>query len=167
MTIEKGKQMPANYMTRTTYRGLKEQFEKVKLDLGRAQLAVGEAAGQSHDWHDNFPFEQAQRDVQLYASQARTIQEKLISAEFIEPNQDTEEVHIGNTVIVHFSDAEEPERFTILGPDDSNNKQGWISYTAPIGQAILGRKAGETVVAKSPAGNLNIKIVSILPGEFE
>lgn len=167
MTIEKGKQMLVNHMTRITHRRLNKQLEKVKLDLEKAQLAVGEAAGQSHDWHDNFPFEQAQRDVEFYASRARTLQERLSSAKFIEPNQDTEKVHVGNTVIVHFSDAEEPEQFTILGPNDSDNKQGWISYTTPIAQAMLGRKAGETVVAQTPAGNLNIKIVSILPGEFE
>lgn len=167
MTIEKGKQMPANCMTKITYRKLNEQLEKVKLDLEKAQFAVGEAAGQSHDWHDNFPFEQAQRDVELYASQARTLQERLSLARFIEPNQDTKNVHVGNTVIVHFSDTEEPERFTILGINDSDNKQGWISYTTPIAQAMLGRKAGETVVAETPAGDLDIKIVSILPGEFE
>lgn len=154
-------------MTETTKKRLERQLEKLEKDLAEAQLAVGETAGPSHNWHDNFPFEQAVRNVDVYAAQVEEVKRKLKSVEIIKPNHNTEKVEIGNTTIVKFSDEKEPTGLTILGPDDSDKKRGWIPYTSPVAKAILGKKPGEKVVAKTPAGKLEIKILSILPGEFE
>lgn len=47
--------MTPNLMTETTRSKLKRQLEELEKELAEARLAVGEAAGSSHDWHDNFP----------------------------------------------------------------------------------------------------------------
>jgi len=165
---EKDKQMAKNLMTRTTYERLKIQLEELREKAKKAWRDVGEAAGPSHNWHDNFPFEQARGDSEIYTSQVARLQQKLAFVEIIEPNGNTQNVGIGNTVVLQFSDRKDPERLTILGPDDFNEKLGWISYATPIAKAILNKKPGENIIFQPPQGErIEIKILSILPGEFE
>jgi transcription elongation factor GreA len=42
-----------------------------------------------------------------------------------------------------------------------NLEAGKISMKSPIGAALMGRKAGETVEAKVPSGTLHLRIDSI------
>jgi len=159
---------PVSLMTQTTFRKLTEQLETLRAKHKETTLLIGEAAGESHDWHDNFPYEQACRDAQQLEMLISEIGRKLQAVEIIKPNMDTEEVHIGNKVIVRFVGEDSPECFTLLGPDDYDPKKGWISILSPMGKAIIGKGAGAMVTLTMPNGNeTRIKILGILPGEFE
>jgi len=46
----------------------------------------------------------------------------------------------------------------IIGAQEADPAQGKISNESPLGKAFLGRKKGETVVVKTPKGEVNIKI---------
>ena len=55
--------------------------------------------------------------------------------------------------------------YRLVGPDEVGLEFGdrvWgISYVSPIGAALLGRKRGEKILVKAPAGNLEFEIVEI------
>lgn len=160
-------QMSVNLMTEVTYERLQNRLEELKNSLREAQLRVGETAGQSHDWHDNAPFDQARADVEKFTSMVTELQNALKTPEIIKPNPNTEKVQIGNSVVLKFSDEPETSTFTVLGPYDANSKKGWVSHKTPLAQAILGKKTGEEVDFETPSGKLNLKIIEILPGQFE
>lgn len=156
-----------NFMTKTTHKRLKEELKGLELNLKKAGRSAGEAAGEGHDWHDNFSYEQATRDIGIYATQVGGLRKKLDSVEFIEPNTKTESVQLGNTVVIKIINENKTRRLTILGPEDTDFDKEWISYKAPFSQAIIGKKVGESVLFKSPKGKQEVEIISILPGEFE
>ena len=52
-------------------------------------------------------------------------------------------------------------KFEIVSPHEMNLEAGKISLKSPIGAALMGRKVGETVEAKTPSGILHLKIESI------
>ena len=52
-------------------------------------------------------------------------------------------------------------KFEIVSPHEMNLEAGKISLKSPIGAALMGRKVGEIVEAKVPAGTLRLKIESI------
>jgi transcription elongation factor GreA len=52
-------------------------------------------------------------------------------------------------------------KYTIVGSNESDPAAGKISNESPLGQAFLGKKVGESVEVKAPAGTIVFKIASI------
>ena len=59
-------------------------------------------------------------------------------------------------------DTNEEMEFTLVFPGGSNIDEGKISIIAPIGTAILGYSAGDTIEWHVPAGKRRIRIEKIL-----
>ena len=72
----------------------------------------------------------------------------------------TEVVSVGNRVTVQ-APGEDPETFTLVGAKEASPREGKISNESPIGQALLGRRAGETAKAQTPNGVIKFKIIKI------
>ncbi len=51
--------------------------------------------------------------------------------------------------------------FTIVGEDEADLNTGKISWTSPLGQALLQREVGETLVWIRPAGDLELEVAEI------
>jgi transcription elongation factor GreA len=51
--------------------------------------------------------------------------------------------------------------YTIASPHEANLREGKISIKSPIGQALLGKKVGDIVEVRVPAGLLKLQIESI------
>ena len=81
------------------------------------------------------------------------------NATIIDENHSTDHVQIGSTVAVESGDGQ--ERFTIVGSAEAKPAEGRISNESPVGRALLGKKKGEKVVVKVPAGDFTYKIVRI------
>ncbi|MBQ8811326.1 MAG: GreA/GreB family elongation factor [Bacteroidales bacterium] len=52
-------------------------------------------------------------------------------------------------------------KFKIVSPHEMNLEAGKISLKSPIGAALMGRKVGETVEARTPSGTLLLRIENI------
>lgn len=158
----------SNMMTAYTKKVLEEALIQAHKELSQAQLSIGEAAGSESDWHDNAAFDYANMEYSLKSANLTRLTKKLRDVEIIPPRQQTDRVGIGNTVVIKFEVEPEDETFTILGPDDSGKKEGWVSYLSPLGKSLIGKVVGET--AEYSLGKervTRIRIVSILPGNFE
>ena len=70
-------------------------------------------------------------------------------------------VVFGRTVRVRNLDLDEEEVFTLVGPHESDFDSGRISVDSPIGKGLLGKKPGDRVEIKVPAGIIRYQIVSI------
>lgn len=162
-----GKMRSKNLMTTETKKRLEKELEKAHNDLKESLLAIGEAAGPESDWHDNAAFDHAQMKYNLDSARANELQNKLQNIEIISPRTMTDIVEIGNTVLVHFEGMKREEKFTILGLDDSATRKGWVSYLAPLGKSLIGRKEGETTSFSVGDRDQKVEIIEILPGEFD
>jgi transcription elongation factor GreA len=63
------------------------------------------------------------------------------------------------TIIEEGTDDE--ETYMIVGAAEANPREGKISNESPIGSALLGRRKGEKVRAKTPGGEIVLKIKRI------
>jgi len=156
-----------NLMTLATKKHLEKKLIKAEAEMKKALLAIGTAAGKETNWHDNAAFEDANVQFNVCHSNVKNLREKLFNVEIIKPQKETNVIKIGNTVVVQLKDKKKSEKFTILGSDDVGYQKDCISYTTPLSQAILGKKAGKSVSFKTPKGKQEVKIITILPGEFE
>ncbi len=53
------------------------------------------------------------------------------------------------------------EEYTIVGSQEANPKEGRISDDSPVGQGLIGHRAGETVTIHAPVGDLVFEILSV------
>jgi len=72
---------------------------------------------------------------------------------------DTKVVNIGTKVTVEVN--RKKVVFVITGMLESDTDKGYISNASPIGRALLGKKVGDTVDVKVPAGTVKYKILKI------
>lgn len=82
---------------------------------------------------------------------------KIVSAD----EMPTDVVSITSKVKVYDCDLEEEEEYIIVGATESDPVSGKISDESPIGKALLGKKAGDTVEVETPGGTISIKILEI------
>ena len=81
------------------------------------------------------------------------------NASLIDEHTSTDHVQIGSTVRVEGDSG--PETFMIVGSAEAKPADGRISNESPVGRALLGRRKGEKVVVKVPAGDFAYTIVEI------
>ena len=76
---------------------------------------------------------------------------------------DAREGHIslGDTVTVHDVEYDEDMEIRIVGSTEANSIQNLISIESPMGQALNGKKEGDTVTVEAPAGKIRYKILKI------
>jgi transcription elongation factor GreA len=70
---------------------------------------------------------------------------------------------IGTVVGVRHLDTGEMAQYELVGSIDPEVGNGRVSVSAPVGRALFGRHAGETVEAETPCGTLAIEVLGVRP----
>ena len=91
----------------------------------------------------------ASRDMRFFADRLRTAQLVLPPTEF-------SAVAFGHRVTFKRDDGRR-QAFRIVGEDEADPRNGSISYVSPVAQALIGRAAGDIVLA----GDHELEILSI------
>jgi transcription elongation factor GreB len=52
-------------------------------------------------------------------------------------------------------------RYRLVGPDEFDVEAGLISVDAPLGRALLGKREGDVVQVRRPAGVVEVTVVEI------
>lgn len=154
-------------MTPLTKKILSDRLVKMQNETKGYLLAIGEAAGIESNWHDNAAFEEANRLYDITFSETLRLTTRLENSMIIEPRHETNFIGLGNTVQVRFDGEVEDEILTILGPDDSGVKQGWISYQSPLARSLMGRKTGDVVEYNIEKGTtIKVVVQAVFSGNF-
>jgi transcription elongation factor GreA len=71
---------------------------------------------------------------------------------------------IGQRVTVRLAAGARPVEFDLVGPIEADPDTRRISVESPIGQALVGRRAGDVVEAETPGGRRLVEIVAVGAG---
>ncbi|MEZ0611169.1 GreA/GreB family elongation factor [Fibrella sp. WM1] len=86
---------------------------------------------------------------------------RIASARLVEPQQQpTDEVRFGATVTLRAT-GQPDWQLTIVGVDEANASQRRIAFTAPVARLMQGKRLGETVTLRTPAGERTWQIAAI------
>lgn len=148
------------FLTPDGIQKLREELEYLTT-VRRQELAARlHAAIQQGDLSENADYEDAKNEQAFLEGRIQLLEETLRHATIIQDAGPSDVVRIGSLVLVS-EDGNEPEEFHIVGPIEADPRQGRISHESPLGQALLGRRAGDSVTIDAPAGQLVFRIVSI------
>jgi transcription elongation factor GreA len=117
---------------------------------------------QMGDLSENADYIMAKEDQAFLEGRIQELEQVLRNAQIIN-NEDqarADAVRVGATVTVQ-EPGEKPEVYTIVGAKEADPRGRKISNESPIGRALLGKRAGETVKTDTPGGTLVLKVVKI------
>ncbi len=122
-------------------------------------IARVRAARELGDLSENADYESARKEQSFAEGRIGQLQAMIRNASIIEAPAGGNEVVLGGTVVVDSPEGE--ETFTIVGSSEARPGEGRISNTSPLGSALLGRRVGDDVVVKAPAGERHYRIVEL------
>ena len=147
-------------MTATGKAELEKELEVLKTE-GRIDIAEKLKVDRSYgDLSENSEYDEAKSEQAKIEARINELEYQLDHAEIIDV-EDEDAVSIGKKVTVkRLSDGVEAT-YEIVGFAQSDPARGKISDESPVGKALVGSKAGQTVVVEAPIGNLEYEILSI------
>lgn len=150
------------YMSQEGYdKIVAELKEMINVELPRVKDAIAEARAQG-DLSENFEYHAAKREQGKLLGRIRFKQRVLENARVINTSvlgDDT--VGLLRTVEITNLSNNQKMRYTIVSPNEANLKEGKISIKSPIIEALLGKKTGDIVDARVPAGIIKLRIDAI------
>lgn len=142
-----------------------EGLEKLKRELAdmktvrRRELADRlEKAKELGDLRENADYQEAKEELAMLESRIVEFDDAVRRAVVIAAGG-SDAVSIGSTVRVTYDDKE--KTFTIVGSTEAEPTKGRISNESPLGQALIGKKIGDTAELKVPAGLIRYTIAAI------
>jgi transcription elongation factor GreA len=150
------------YMSQEGYDKLvAELHQLVNVELPQVKEAIAEARDKG-DLSENFEYHAAKREQSRLLGRIRFKQRVLEFARVIDTSRlSTESVQLLSRVEMTNLANNSRMTYTIASPHEANIREGKISVKSPIAQALLGKKAGDVVAVRVPAGMLKLRIESI------
>lgn len=136
------------------------QLENVELPLVRDAISEARDKG---DLSENFEYHAAKREQGRLLGRIRFMQRVLEHARVIDKSRLGSD-SVGLLSKVEMTNLANNSRmtYTIVSPHEANLREGKISIQSPIAQALLNKKAGDTVEVRVPAGMLRLRIESVV-----
>ena len=145
----------------------REGLEKMQKELDelrstkRAEIAQRlKAAIAMGDLSENSEYDEAKNAQAFLEGRILQLEQQIRTAQVIEKVA-KDRVDVGSTVLIEDMEEHLQEKVTIVGSTESNPFEGRISNESPVGRALMGAKAGDTVEAEAPNGVLKYKVISI------
>jgi transcription elongation factor GreA len=112
------------------------------------------------DLSENAEYHQAREDQGALEERIAHIEQILKNAVVMDKHH-AGTVEVGTTVTVLKKGDKEERIFTLVGSEEADSLNGRISNESPLGSAMLGKKAGETVKVETPKGLMEYTIKKI------
>lgn len=150
-----------NYITPPGFQRLREELQNL-LNVERPKLVETIAwAASNGDRSENADYIYGKRRLREIDRRIRFLSKRLEAAEVVDPaKQPKDKVLFG--AIVKVEDEEGVSKtYQIVGVDETDAKNGKISWTSPIGKSLLQAKVGDSVILHTPKGEHELEILKI------
>ncbi|HYS09696.1 MAG TPA: transcription elongation factor GreB [Myxococcales bacterium] len=152
------------YITRSGFEKLREEFRRLLYEERPRVTHEVTVAAAHGDRSENYEYKLGKKKLREIDAKLHRLQKQLESYEVVDPaaRPRTDRVFFGATVTVEDEDGE-TFTYQIVGGDelDESLGPGRISYEAPLGRALLGKREGDSVTVRRPAGEMELTIVKV------
>jgi transcription elongation factor GreB len=150
-----------DYITPTGYARICAEYDELlKEERPRITAEVAYAASLG-DRSENAEYIYGKKRLREIDRRLRYLRNRLESVEVVNPaDVACDRVRFGAEVQVE-DEAGEVHTYRLVGTDETDAKQGLISYQAPLGRALLGREEGDEVTLRAPGGTHTLTITAV------
>jgi len=140
---------------------LRELIDNTREEVKR-QLAEARAQG---DLSENADYDAARNRQAEVEGRIKEIENILNNAQIIDDeaksNKKSNKVALGSTVTIKFLNNDKLDKYMIVGTVESDPFNNKISNACPLGEALIGKAAGDVVDVKGPKGTYKVEVVKI------
>jgi transcription elongation factor GreB len=151
----------SNYITPDGAKVLREELNWLwKVERPRVTQGVADAAAEG-DRSENAEYIYGKKRLREIDRRVRYLTKRLDALTVVETvPSDSSRVFFGAWVRLEDDDGEEII-YRIVGPDEFDVTKGYISMDSPVGKALLGKREGDEVRIRRPAGDLTVTIIEV------
>lgn len=156
----------ANKETFLTKEGMQELEERLEYLIKVKRAEMAERVKQAREYGDiseNAEYDAAKDEQGMVEDEIKKIERMLSNAVIIEEDNGKKSkiIKMGSYVQVHDIETDEVFEYQVVGSAEANFSKQRISNESPLGSALLGKKKGDVLTIKAPAGDLAYKILEV------
>lgn len=149
-------------ITKGGYDRLRKELAHLK-KVERPAVIKSIAEAREHgDLKENAEYHAARDKQSFLEGRIKELGTRIADAEIIDTDRlSSDKVVFGATVSLRDLDGKAKKKYTLVGQDESDLKNGCISVVSPVGKALIGRKIGDEVTIKTPVKTITYEILGI------
>ena len=152
------------YMTPACAQRMRAELKETLYKLRPEMVKTAAWAAGNGDRSENADYHYAKKTLRKYDGRIRFLTQRMETATIVDPVEQQSiangRVLFGCTVTVENEEGEE-KVFSIVGVDEYDPSRGYVSWISPIGRALLGSSAGDSVSFSAPGGTTELEVVKV------
>lgn len=153
------KQQQDHYLTQAKIDRLQAELQDLIKRQRPIAIAELQRTQEMGDLSENAGYQAAKGILRRMNSRILSLEERIKQAIVIDETDPDGIIRIGSKVTVQVRDT--VMSFQILGSQETNPAKGYISHNSPLGLALIGKRAGESVSITAPSGEVTYAITSV------
>ena len=150
------------FFTREGYEKLRNELKALKGSKRREIADALEKARLLGDLSENAEYDSAKQSQDINEKRIYELERKLSQAQILDNEKiSADKAYVGAKLKLSDLGSKEEIDYMLVAEDEADFAQGRISISSPVGRALLGKKKGEIIHIKVPAGTLKYKIIDI------
>lgn len=151
-----------NILTFAGLKALEDELFELKVNKRKEVAQKIKEAREQGDLSENAEYDAAKDEQRDIEARIEEIEKILKNVEVVDEDEvDLESISIGCRVRLYDVDMDEEVKYHIVGSTEADSLNFKISNESPVGSALLGRKAGETIEVETQTGLLMFRILEI------
>lgn len=155
--------MQKHPMTVEGAEALKNELQRLKF-VERPKIVEAIATARAHgDLKENAEYHAAREQQSFNEGRIQELEAKLSNCQVVDLSKLTNngKVVFGAVVRIVHTQTEAELQYQIVGEDEADIKINKISYSSPIGRALIGKEVDDTVVVHTPNGIVEYEIIEV------
>jgi len=151
----------SNYITPQGAATLKRELDRLwRVERPAVTRSVAEAAAQG-DRSENAEYIYGKKQLAAIDRRVRHLRKRLASARIVDrAPSDATRIYFGAWFELR-DETGSTQRFRLVGPDELDHAQDYLSMDSPLGKAVRGRGLDENVTVATPKGAKRYTVMSI------
>jgi transcription elongation factor GreA len=151
------------YLTTDGLHQLEEELENLRTVRRQGVADRIQQAKEVGGTVDNAEYEEAKNELAYVEGRVQTLEAMIHNAVIIPDHhrESSDVVELGSIVKVEVEASKGSRTYTIVGSTEAAPESGRISNESPVGKALLGKRAGDTVEIAVPSGTQRIKLIKV------
>lgn len=147
------------YLTSQRFEELKQELEEKKQNRQEIAESIESARGQG-DLMENTEYDSAKNKQGENEGRIMELEDILRRAVIIS-KEGGNDIQLGSSVRLQREGNDAPEEYFLVGPEEASPLEGKISNESPLGNALIGKKKGESIKVLTPNGKIEYTIIDI------
>ena len=145
--------------TQAGYDALRKELADIneKIEENKKDISTARSYG---DLSENSEYDEAKQEQGKLHTRKAELEELIANAKILDESQiDESKISVGSIVVVNSARGE--KTYHIVGSYEADPLNGKISDASPIGLALIGARQGDTVIANTAKGAMELQVVSV------